>query len=236
MTNSKANIDCGHYVELPVPQDAARVGAGELLRLTLTARKGLQEHRSFALESGAKLFLTVIVLPEAEGADIDLRVDLLGENAEAKLAGVYVCRAEQRLNLKVIMNHRVRSCTSQQLFKGVVAESSSAMFDGRITVAPDAGQTQAFQENHSLLLSDTAHAETRPQLEIYTDDVVCSHGATLGRLNLEEQFYMRSRGIPENEAKVLQMISFLAPAMSLCREDGLMSEEFAAVENAVRSL
>ena len=101
----------------------------------------------------------------------------------------------------------------RQLFKGIVGGTARAGFDGLIYVAPDAQKTQAFQENHTLLLSDTARTESRPQLEIYADDVQCSHGATTGYLNPDELFYLRSRGIPEAEARQLQMQAFLAPVV-----------------------
>ena len=94
---------------------------------------------------------------------------------------------------------------------------------------PGAGQTQAYQEDHNLLLSDEARIETLPQLEIYADDVQCSHGATVGRLNEDEQFYMRSRGIPEAEAKVLQILSFAAPVTA--GDEALAAQ----VEDAVRA-
>ena len=89
----------------------------------------------------------------------------------------------------------------------------------------------ASQENHNIVLSDEASANTKPQLEIYADDVKCSHGATVGKLNEDELFYMRSRGIPEDEAKALQMISFVAPVL-----DGLDKSVIGKVEKAIRSL
>ena len=91
--------------------------------------------------------------------------------------------------------------------------TARASFDGLIYVAQDAQKTEAYQENHTLLLSDAARIESRPQLEIYADDVKCSHGATTGYLNPDELFYLRSRGIPEAEARQLQMIAFLAPVL-----------------------
>ena len=84
-------------------------------------------------------------------------------------------------------------------------------FEGRIVVAPDAQKTEAYQENHNIVLTDSAHVETTPQLEIYADDVKCSHGATVGRLDEDALFYMRTRGVPERDARVLQMLSFLSP-------------------------
>ena len=108
-------------------------------------------------------------------------------------------------------------------------------FYGRIVVDPDAQVTEAYQENHNLLLSDTARVDTQPQLEIYADDVKCSHGATIGKLNEDEQFYMRSRGIPENEAKVLQMVSFISSVLDILPEGDGREKLAAYVEQAVRT-
>ena len=88
-------------------------------------------------------------------------------------------------------------------------------------VAPDAQQTEAYQENHNIVLTPEAKVETKPQLEIYADDVKCSHGATVGQLNEDELFYMRSRGIPEKESKTLQMLSFLSPVIPEGREEDI---------------
>lgn len=93
------------------------------------------------------------------------------------------------------------------------------MFDGLIHVAHGAGQTKAFQENHSLLLDRESFSETHPQLEIYADDVECSHGATIGYLDENERYYMCSRGIPEEEARRLQILSFLSPVLDRLPEE-----------------
>ena len=103
-------------------------------------------------------------------------------------------------------------------------------------MCPGAQRIQAYQENHNVLLSESARVETTPQLEIYADDVSCSHGATTGFLSAEEQFYMRSRGIPEAEAKVLQMISFLAPVLARISDPRERRRLSRQVEKAVRSL
>jgi Fe-S cluster assembly protein SufD len=145
--------------------------------------------------------------------DLKLNVELAGEGAEANIYGAYVCGADERVKIAVDMHHKVPHCNSRQLFKGVAGGSSRVDFYGKIIVAQDAQRTEAYQENHNILLSDNAKVDTKPQLEIYADDVKCSHGATIGRLNEEEQFYMRSRGITLEDAKVLQMISFIAPVL-----------------------
>jgi Fe-S cluster assembly protein SufD len=117
------------------------------------------------------------------------------------------------------VRHLVGGSHSRQVFRGIVGGSARAEFDGLVYVAKDAQKTEAYQENHSILLSEGAVAESHPQLEIYADDVKCSHGATTGYLNPDELFYLRSRGIPEVEARKMQMISFVSPVISHLPED-----------------
>ncbi|MBR2747062.1 MAG: SufD family Fe-S cluster assembly protein [Bacteroidales bacterium] len=164
----------------------------------------------YTVGAGERLELTFVVLP-GESRDIDVAIDLVGEGAEVSLKGLYLCGGDERVNFRILMHHRAPCCVSRQLFNGIAGGSSRVTFEGRIIVAPDAQKTEAYQENHNIVLSDQAHAETMPQLEIYADDVKCSHGATVGRLDEEALFYMRTRGVPEKDAKVLQMLSFLSP-------------------------
>ena len=164
----------------------------------------------YVVRAGEKLELTFLVLP-GESRDIDVAIDLIGEGAEVSLKGLYLCGGDERVNFRILMHHRAGGCVSRQLFNGIAGGTARVTFDGRIIVAPDAQQTEAYQENHNIVLSEEAHAETTPQLEIYADDVKCSHGATVGRLDEDALFYMRTRGIPEKDARILQMLSFLAP-------------------------
>ena len=164
----------------------------------------------YTVGAGERLELTFVVLP-GESRDIDVAIDLVGEGAEVSLKGLYLCGGDERVNFRILMHHRAPCCVSRQLFNGIAGGSSRVTFEGRIIVAPDAQKTEAYQENHNIVLSDQAHAETMPQLEIYADDVKCSHGATVGRLDEEALFYMRTRGVPEKDAKVLQMLSFISP-------------------------
>jgi len=153
--------------------------------------------------------LTLVVLP---GVSCDLSMDVLLETSGASLdlAGLFVCRGREDVRIKINVRHNCPGCESHQLFKGIVDAQARASFDGLIYVAPDSQKTKAFQECHSILLSSEAVVQARPQLEIYADDVQCSHGATSGYLNPDERFYMQSRGIPEAQARALQMISFLS--------------------------
>lgn len=188
----------------------------------------------------ATLDLTVIVLPGVS-ARIPLTIDLTGAHSEVRLSGIYLCSGHDDVTFDITMHHRTGDCRSQQTFNGLATGEAKCGFFGKIVIAPDAQRTEAFQENHNILLSDTARVNTKPRLEIYADDVKCSHGATVGKLNEDEQFYMRSRGIPEEEAKVLQMISFVAPVLENIPEDstdGTPARTAVAelVENAIRGL
>ena len=186
------------------------------------------------LERDAKADVVVIVMPGAS-CDIKLDVTLAGEGAEANIYGAYVCGSQERVKISVDMHHDLPHCNSRQLFKGIAGGTSKVDFYGKIIVAQDAQRTEAYQENHNILLTEGAKVDTKPQLEIYADDVKCSHGATIGRLNEEEQFYMRSRGITLEDAKVLQMISFIAPVLENLPESD--RETIAArLEDAIRNI
>jgi len=181
----------------------------------------------YQVQAGEVLNLQFVVLP-GESKDIEVSVDLCGPGAEAHLKGLYLCGADEKVRFKVVMHHRAPGCKSTQLFNGIAGGEADVRFDGTIVVAPDAQQTEAYQENHNIVLTESAKVVTKPQLEIYADDVKCSHGATVGQLNRDEIFYMRSRGIPEREAKTLQMISFLSPVIPQGREEEM--------EKAIRGL
>ena len=178
----------------------------------------------------------VLLVYPGVSTDISLNVELQGARAQANIYGVYVCGADERVKIAVDMHHKVPYCNSRQLFKGIAGGKSRVDFYGKIIVAQDAQRTEAYQENHNILLSDDARVDTKPQLEIYADDVKCSHGATIGRLNEEEQFYMRSRGITLEDARVLQMISFLAPVLESIPDEAKREEISLQLESAIRSL
>ena len=185
--------------------------------------------------AGSKADITVIVMPGVS-CDIHLTVDMEGPGAECSVQGIYLCPDEENVRICVDMNHKVPHCSSRQLFKGIAGGSSRVDFYGKIIVSKDAQKTEAYQENHNLLLTDAARVDTKPQLEIYADDVKCSHGATIGRLNEEEQFYMRSRGISLKEARVLQMLSFVSPVFGHIPEPALREEVESETEKAIRRL
>ena len=203
-----------------------------MTEVVFISENGLE--REIKVEAGQKTGMVLIVLT-GTSCDIRLDVTLAGEGAEADIYGAYVCGADERVKIAVDMHHEVPHCNSRQLFKGIAGGTSRVDFYGKIIVAQDAQRTEAYQENHNILLSDDAKVDTKPQLEIYADDVKCSHGATIGRLNEEEQFYMRSRGITLEDARVLQMISFLAPVLDAVPESDRESIAMQ-LESAIRKL
>lgn len=182
-----------------------------------------------------ELSVLLIALPGVS-ADVSLKVDLNGEGARLVLNGVGISTADEKIRVHVELRHNVPGCSSSQLFKNLVGGMALVDFYGRIIVAQDAQKTEAYQANHNLLLSETARVNTKPQLEIYADDVKCSHGATIGKLNEDEQFYMRSRGISLAEARFLQMISFVSPVFELVPEETERERLKNEVEAALRTI
>lgn len=164
-----------------------------------------------SVEAGQKLSLSLVCTDEGSAC---FDIDIVGEGAQVDIKGLYICAGESRANITVNLRHEVGGSISSQLFKGLVDDNARVAFDGKIVVAHDAQKTEAYQTNQNLQLSDAAMVTTSPQLEIYADDVKCSHGATVGSLNADEQFYMRSRGITVEEARKLQIVSFLSPVMA----------------------
>ena len=193
-----------------------------------------QMTRNLEVQYGQRSDMVLLVLPGVS-CDVKLDVRLAGEGAEANIYGAYVCGGDERVKISVDMHHDLPHCNSRQLFKGIAGGTSRVDFYGKIIVAQDAQRTEAYQENHNILLTDGAKVDTKPQLEIYADDVKCSHGATIGRLNEEEQFYMRSRGISLEDAKVLQMISFISPVLENIPEAD-RETVFMKFEDAIRAL
>ena len=131
-----------------------------------------------------------------------------GEGAESNSYGLYLSDKWQHIDNFVNVEHAYPHCTSYQLFKGVLDEMATGAFNGRIFVAPDAQGTIAYQKNNNILLTDDAKMDTKPQLEIYADDVKCSHGATVGQLDDNALFYLQSRGINKREARLMLMFAF----------------------------
>lgn len=131
-----------------------------------------------------------------------------GEGAESHSYGLFLADKFQHVDNFVNVDHAVPNCTSNQLFKGVLDDMATGAFNGRILVRPDAQKTLAYQKSNNILLTDDAKMDAKPQLEIFADDVKCSHGATVGQLDSDALFYLQSRGINKREARLMLMFGF----------------------------
>ncbi len=147
----------------------------------------------------------------------NLTVTLDGEGGNALLHGLYLGAEEQHLDNHTRIEHVKPHCDSRELYKGILTDSSRAVFHGRIVVSKGAQKTDSKQTNNNLLLSNEALVNTKPQLEIYADDVKCTHGATIGRLEEEALFYLRSRGIGQREAANIMIYAFASEVIAQLR-------------------
>jgi Fe-S cluster assembly protein SufD len=180
----------GHYKLQRESDDAYHVG-----HLQVTQNEGA-DVSSHSISIGGRLVRS------------DIDATLNGEGGELTLNGLYVTRGHQHVDNHTSIDHAKPHCNSRELYKGILDEQSTGVFKGKILVRPDAQKTNAKQTNKNLLLSPDALVNTTPQLEIFADDVRCTHGATIGRLNDDELFYLRTRGISEAEARALLTYAF----------------------------
>lgn len=143
----------------------------------------------------------------------DLNIDVIGQNADTHLNGVYLGQGSMHIDNHTVVDHLVPNCESNELYKGVMDGKSTAVFNGKVFVRKDAQKINAFQSNGNVLLSNDATVNSKPELEIYADDVKCSHGSTTGQLDEEAIFYLRSRGISAKAARKLMVSAFVGDAL-----------------------
>lgn len=153
------------------------------------------------------------------------------EHIESHLYGLYLQDGKQHVDNHTLVDHAMPNCYSNELYKGVLDDDSVAVFNGKVMVRPDAQKTNAFQSNKTVLLSEDATINTKPQLEIFADDVKCSHGATTGRLDLEALFYLRSRGISEDRARALLTYAFAAEVLEQIQLDPIREKLETLISN-----
>jgi len=151
----------------------------------------------------------------------NINVVFNGQYAESALNGLYLTHNSQLIDNHTSIEHAVPNCASNELYKGVLDDTSRAVFNGKVIVRPDAQKTNAFQQNRTILLSDSALINTTPQLEIYADDVKCSHGAAIGRLDEDSLFYLRARGIGYDQAKTILIYAFASDVIRSIKNDAL---------------
>jgi Fe-S cluster assembly protein SufD len=214
-----ANASLDHYKLLEEPADSFHI-AGMFLH---SARNG--NFSSHSLTFGGGLVRNDVV------AVLD------GEGIDCTLNGLYVTRHRQLVDNHTTIDHAMPHCGSHELYKGILAEQSRAVFNGKIIVRPDAQKTDAKQTNKALLLSDEATLDTKPELEIFANDVKCTHGAAIGQLDEDAMFYLRSRGLGVSDARAMLIRAFAGDILNrvkipAVREhlDGLLTARLPHVE------
>jgi Fe-S cluster assembly protein SufD len=139
----------------------------------------------------------------------NLNIEVKGQNCCTNLNGAYILKGSQHVDNHTTVDHIAANCESHELYKGVVNDKSTAVFNGKVFVRKDAQKINAFQSNANVLLSDDSTVNSKPELEIYADDVKCSHGSTTGQLDEEAVFYLRARGLSEMSARKLMISAFI---------------------------
>ena len=165
----------------------------------------------------------------------EVSVRLNGEGATCHLNGAYMMRGQQHCDNTTVIEHLVPNTSCKEVFKGVLDDKARAVFQGRIVVHPDAQHSDGHQLSKVMLLSDQAEIDAKPELEIYADDVKCSHGATAGDLDHDALFYLRSRGLPEARARSLLIEAFLTEAVEAIAAEDLCPAFLASIADWLRT-
>lgn len=192
-------------IEIVVEKDAIT----EYYKIQTDASHASQVATTHIQQIGKSYTHTVTVSLNAGLVRNNLNIVLDEERCEAHLYGIYLQQGQSHIDNHTVVDHAKPHCESNELYKGMLDDQSTGVFNGKIFVRQDAQKTNAYQSNKNVLLSEGASVNTKPQLEIFADDVKCSHGCTIGRLDDESLFYLRSRGIPENIARSLLLHGFV---------------------------
>ncbi|MEO8715306.1 MAG: Fe-S cluster assembly protein SufD, partial [Acetobacteraceae bacterium] len=212
--------------------DVRLAEAAELsvFRLQDEARSAFHFNTSFVdIAQGARFDSFVLTLG-GRLARAEVHARLIGPDATAHVGGAQLLAGTQHADITTVIRHEAPRCASRQTVKNVLTGRSRGVFQGRIEVARAAQKTDGYQMSQALLLSPDAEIDTKPELEIFADDVKCSHGATVGELDPEQMFYLRSRGIPEAEARSILVRAFLAEALEAVTHEGVRAAMETAVE------
>ena len=161
----------------------------------------------------------------------DINAKFNNDGGESTLNGLYILAGDQLFDTHTLIDHAKPNCNSHEHYKGILTDKSRGVFNGKVIVRPDAQKTNAFQENNNIILSDGALVNTKPQLEIFADDVKCSHGATIGRLDEDALFYLKSRGIGEEKSKIILLHAFASDIVKTIKVEAVKKYLEAILEN-----
>lgn len=156
----------------------------------------------------------------------NLNIAVNGQNCTTNLNGGYILKGKQHVDNHTVVDHRVANCISNELYKGVMDENSTAVFNGKVFVRKDAQKINAFQSNRNVLLSDNASVNSKPELEIYADDVKCSHGSTTGQLDEDAIYYLRARGLSKKSAIQLLVSAFITEVIEKIENEDVKNYVF----------
>lgn len=180
----------------------------EYIKLQTEGDSSSQIDRTEAKQGNDSRFAIHTITLSGDTVRNNLHIHLDGQHVESNLMGAYLLSGTQHVDNHTEVDHKLPNGYSNELYKGITTDQATAAFNGKIHVFKDAQKTNAFQSNRNILLSNEANVYTKPQLEIYADDVKCSHGATTGRLDEEALFYLKARGIKEADARILLIYAF----------------------------
>ena len=228
-------VESGQYRQIVLSDDTEHLQANEehcdivvkenasleLYRIqNLDNTTGLKTHIHIHQERDSRVHFVVISFNAGDLRN-SITVDIDGEGCDTQVYGLYLVDKQQHVENYLKINHNVAHCSSDTRFKGIMDDEASAVFNGHVYVAPGAQKTDAQQNNANIILTSTAKIDTKPFLEIYADDVKCSHGTSTGQLDQEAMFYMRQRGISQANARMLLMYAFAAEISNHIKIDSL---------------
>ena len=236
MSHPRSLIVAGQASQAAIIEDYASAGDGAAFSNSVTelaaGEDSIVSHYLVERENYNSFNVSTLRLDQARGANVSSHSILLGgglvrnnvhpllngQGAECLINGLFVGAGRQHLDNYMLVEHASPNCSSRQFYNGILDQHARGVFHGRIVVLKDAQKTDAKQTNRNLLLSDDARIDTKPQLEIHADDVKCTHGATIGRIEDEPLFYLRSRGLDETSARNLLLYAFAAECLDRMKE------------------
>ncbi len=199
-------------------------------------KKGTAISHSYAAQQAQSNYKSIDMGVSAELLRVNRIVDLVGCGAHNTMYGLFASGKDELFDYHTTINHLATDCTSEEHFKDLIAVGGVGVFKGRIYVAQDAQRTEAFQQNNNILLGNGAKISTKPELEIYADDVKCTHGATIGRPDDEAIYYMRQRGIGQQMARRLQMMGFVNDIVGRCGINCVANDIVDRITNKIEKL
>lgn len=230
-SNASENSLHNHLTEIFVGQNAnlefnitQEIGNGNLVNITEVFCQRDSNFTTNTFQLSGKLLRN------------NLNIRLKGENIETHLNGFYMLNGKELYDNHTLVDHLVPHCESNETYRGILAGSSTGVFNGKVFVHPDAQKTNGYQSNNNILLSDDATMNSKPELEIYADDVRCSHGSTTGQLDEDAVFYLRARGLDEFGAKALLLTAFASEVLNSVSNDALREELETKIQSKLKEM